>query len=222
MADATGNFILSLNGINKDDSLFISSVGYKKLMLTIHDAVSKDVFALNEETKEMQPVFLYSKEEDIGSKSRITAYFRSWNHHSTGGEIGKIFNVGHSNFKLERVRFKVNNRCDTCLVRLHIREIVNGLPGDEILYDSISTYINKLTIDDKFSEFDLRNRDLIFKNKWIYVGFEILNCSEHTGEPCSMCYIGTEAGDYLYKNRKYSDWEEASDYSIYMRLFYKY
>ncbi|MEP7164147.1 MAG: carboxypeptidase-like regulatory domain-containing protein [Ferruginibacter sp.] len=222
MSDASGNFTLTLNGFMANDSIFISSVGYKSLKLPVRDAIFKDEFGLDEEAREMQPVILYSKEEAIGSGSEITGYFRAWNPRKTGGEIGKIFHVDHNNYRLERVRFKVNNRCDTCLVRLHIREVVDEQPGEEILYDSISTFVNRLAFDDKFSEFDLRPYNLVLKKKNVFVGLEVLNCSKRDGEPCSICFIGTEHGSYIYKSNTNSAWEEYTDYSIYLKFFYKY
>ena len=225
LSDMYGNFILSLQNPKNNDSLLISSVGFNILKLSINDALTKNEFELYEEAREMQPVIIrsYLNEEAVGSKSDITGYFRTWNYRSTGGEIGRIFYIDKDDYKLERVRFKLNNQCDTCRIRLHIREVVNGIPGEEILRDSIAIRIvNRLSFDDKNSEFDLRPYELVLKNKNIFVGMEILNCSNRDSSICSVCYIGTENGNYTYKTRKNSAWGESGEYSIYLRLFYKY
>lgn len=225
LSDAAGYFDLALNGQKNNDSLFITSIGFKSLKITLLDALSKTEFPMFEQATELPPVILksYTTEEAVGSNSEVTGYFRSWNHNKTGGEIGKMFYVNHDEYKLDRVRFKVNNQCDTCQIRLHIREMVNDLPGEEILYDSISTEVKKLSFDDKFSEFDLRPYEVILKNKSIFVSLEILGCSKANGTACSICYIGTEHGTFYYKTRKQADWSESgNDYSIYMKLIYKY
>ena len=224
LSDSYGNFVLSLRDPRNNDSLFITSVGYKSLKLPLYDAVVKNEFALSEQAEDLQNVIIksYTNEDAVGSRSEITGYFRYWNPERTGGEIGRIFYIDHEDYKLERVRFKVNNQCDTCRIRLHIRELVNDQPGDELLNDSIATEVHRLSFDDKFSEFDLRPYELILKNKALFVSLEVLNCSKRDGQPCSICYIGTEHGNYIYKTRKDSGWEEFSDYSIYLKLFYKY
>lgn len=117
----------------------------------------------------------------------MTGYFRSWKTTGTGGEIGKIFYINHGEYKLERVRFKVNNQCDTCQVRLHIREVVDDLPGDEILYDSISTEIKRLSFDDRFSEFDLRPYNLVFKQQSILRAWKF--CIVPEAEPLIVLFV---------------------------------
>jgi len=77
-------------------------------------------------------------------------------------------------------------------------------------------------LDDNSSEFDLQPYNIILKKSTIFVSMEVLNCSKRSGEVCSLCFIGTERGDYLYKSRLNSTWEESPEYSIYLRIYYKY
>lgn len=223
--DVNGNFSIPVPGYISNDSLAISSVGFKTLKLPVSEAITLTEFRLNEQTTNLQPLVIrsYLNEAASGSKSEVTGYFRSWKTTGTGGEIGKVFYINHDEYKLERVRFKVNNQCDTCQVRLHIREIIDDLPGDEILYDSISTEIKRLSFDDRFSEFDLSNYNLVFKQRSILVSLEVLHCTHSGASDCSFCFIGTEEGKYMYKTRRQYDWVESeNDFSIYMRLIYKY
>lgn len=222
LSDVFGNFSLLLNAIRNNDSIFISSIGYRSLKLAVPDAMQLKEFILYEEAKDMQPVIIFSKNAEGGSKSEITGYFRAWDTDHTGGEIGKILETGHENFKLEKVRFKVNNRCDTCLLKLHVREVVNGEPGKDLLTESISTMVHHLMFDDNSSEFDLRPYNIIIKKSSVFISMEVLNCSKRAGETCSLSFIGTEQGDYLYKLKSNSDWEEYPGYSIYLKIFYKY
>ena len=101
--------------------------------------------------------------------------------------------------------------------------MIDDLPGYEILFDSISTEVKRLSFDDKFSEFDLEKYNLVFKLGEIFISLEVLNCSHPAGTECSFCFIGTEHGNYLYSDPKKTDWQESGDdYTIYLRLFYKY
>ena len=224
-SDANGNFRFTLNDYKQTDSLIITSVGFNTLRIPVTDASRIKEFRLTEQAKVLQPLVLtsYLNEGISGSKSEITGYFRSWNTNNTGAEIGKIFYINQNEYKLERVRFKVNNQCDTCLVMLHIRAMVDDAPGDEILYDSITTSVKRLSFDDRFSEFDLRPYNIVLKQREIMVSMEVLHCTKSGKPDCSFCFIGTEEGDYYYKSGKKSDWfKSENDYSIYMRLIYKY
>lgn len=226
VSDARGNFELRLNNpYSLTDSFMISSIGYKTLKVAVNDGVNQSKFYLTEDSKELENITVksYANEASEGSHSEVTGYFRSWYTKKTGGEIGRILYVNSDDYKLERVRFKINSQCDTCVLRLHIRALKNGIPDTDLLRDSISIVTSKLSFDDKFSEFDLRNYNiLIRKNKYVFVSLETLHCNSINNAPCSLCYVGTEQGNFLYRPRDYSDWEESTEHSIYMRMFYKY
>ncbi len=226
LSDAAGNFRMSLDQLIKTDTLTISSIGFVTLKVPVQQAIQQSQFLLTEESKNLENIELksYTSEASQGTLSDKTGYFWSWHTKQTGGEIGRIMYVNSNDYKLERVRIKINNQCDTCLIRLHVRELNNGLPGEDLLTDSISIITNRLSFDDKFAEFDLRNSNVIIKkNKYVFVGFETLNCNS-TGltSGCSLAYIGTEEGNFLYRDKSYSEWEESTMHSLYIRLFYKY
>lgn len=226
LSDAAGNFRMYIDDIRNTDTLTISSIGFVTLKIPVQQAIKQSQFLLTEDSKSMDNIELksYTSEASQGTISETTGYFFSWHTQQTGGELGRIMYVNSNDYKLERVRVKINNQCDTCLIRLHIRELDNGLPGDDLLKDSITVTTNRLSFDDKFVEFDLRNNDVIIKkNKYVFVGFETLNCnSTIASSGCSLAYIGTEDGNFLYRNKGYHDWEESTMHSLYIRLFYKY
>lgn len=226
VSDAGGNFELRLqNRYTSTDSFLISSIGFKTLKVAVNDGLNQSKFYLTEDSKDLETITIksYSNEASEGSHSEVTGYFRSWYTKKTGGEIGRILYVNSDDYKLERVRFKINNQCDTCVLRLHIRALKNGIPDVDLLRDSVSIVTGKLSFDDKFSEFDLRNYNLfIKKNKYVFVSLETLHCNNMNKTPCSLCYVGTEQGNFLYRQKDYSDWEESTEHSIYLRMFYKY
>lgn len=217
-----GNFSLYISNSKSTDSLLISAVGYQSISMPVQIAINRTEFVLIEIVKSMEGVTL-RKTLEIGSISESVGFYRGWTHQNTGGEIGRIFSLPHKNFKLDKIRFKAGNLCDTCLLRLRIRKVVNGLPEDEILQDSISIYVNHLSLNSKVPEFDLSAYDLTLREKEFFVGIEVLNCTNGTKGSCSFNFAGTEKGEYVYKSRAGSEWEsKVDDYTIYLKLFLRY
>lgn len=219
LADGSGNFNVSYRIINVSDTFNISSVGYSTYRLAVRDAQKISVIRLKEHTSDLENVTLFTNEAVEGNKLEKSGYFRSWPTKSKGGEIGKIFVTKANEFLVDRIRFKVNNQCNACQVRLRIREVVNGFPGEELFTDSISMPVKKLNFDDHYSEFDLSKKQIVLKQKSVFVSLEVLYC---TGEPCSFCFIGTEPGTFMYKNKANTIWEESTSHNLYLRFYYKY
>ena len=222
LSDNTGKFKLNITNAQKDDSVIISSVGYKSIRMPVKTAASKSVFTLSEIVKNMDGVTVFNSHETIGSVSEKVGYYRSWSFEHTGGEIGRTFSLPYKKFKIDKIRFKAGNTCDTCLLRLHIRYIEDGKPGDEIIDDSISVIVNNLSLDSKISEFDLTPYDFTFKESQFFVGIEVLNCGNGKKGSCAFNFAGTEKGEYLYRTREYSEWKNSDDYTIYLKLFLRY
>ena len=222
MTDWAGNFKINIPNPKRNDSVLISSVGYETIRMPVSAAFTKSVFVLKEIVKNMEPVTVFSSHQVIGSMAESVGYYRSWSHEKTGGEIGCIFQLPHKAYKIDKIRFKAGNLCDTCLLRIHIRRVVDGMPEDEILSDSISMYVNKLSLDTKIPEFDLTPYDLTFKDKEFFVGIEVLNCANGKKGFCSFNFAGTEKGEYFYKSKATTDWQSTDDYTIYLKLFLRY
>ena len=137
-----------------------------------------------------------------------------------GGEIGKIIEINSTKYKLEKIKLKLNNQCDTCLIRVHVRDLKNGLPDSDLL-DSTSMFVNRLNFDDKPITFDFTDQNIILKQKYVFVSFEVLGCNNGP-LPCSLSFIGTEPGNFLYRDKSYYEWAEDPDNSIYIRMYYKF
>ncbi|MGB4846263.1 MAG: carboxypeptidase-like regulatory domain-containing protein [Ferruginibacter sp.] len=224
MADWGGNFKFQIANPKSTDTIVISSVGYESLRLPVSKAAAQSKFILKEVVKNLATVTVFNTHQTLGSMSESVGYFRSWSFEKTGGEIGRIFMLPYKKYKIDKVRFKVANLCDTCVLRVRIREVVDGKPGDEVLKDSVTLTINKLTLDDKAAEFDLTPYDITFKQNELFVSLEVLGCSSRKKEFCSFNFAGTDKGEYLYKSRTNTDWKktEADGYTIYLKLFLRY
>ena len=221
MTNFAGNFSLHIANSKSTDTLVISSVGYQSIKMPVSIAAKRSEFVLSEVVKSMEGVTVWNSQV-IGSMSESVGYYRSWKHENTGGEIGRIFHLPYKKFKIDKIRFKAGNLCDTCLLRVHIRKVADGLPGEEILGDSISLFVNHLSLDTKIPEFDLTPYDLTFTEKDFFVGIEVLNCGNGKKGFCSFNFAGTEKGEYVYKSKGTNEWQTTDDYTIYLKLFLRF
>jgi hypothetical protein len=223
LADKLGKFKFYIPENAMNDTLMISSIGHRTLSLSVFQASKMDLFTLEDSIQNMGIVSVsgYRTARVVGSYEESAAYLRSWNTANTGGEIGREFTMPEKPYILEKVRFKISNRCDSCLIRLHIRKMQYSNPGEELLKDSISIIVINQSLDEKSPEFDLAPYNIELKNKFIFVGMEVLHCnSVENPSNCSLCFVGTEHGSYLYKTGIKNDWDSFNDYNIYMKLFY--
>lgn len=221
-SDTTGSFSFFVPHSKRNDTLIISSIGYLPLKLSVQQAKQQSLFTLTEYFRPLKDVKLHSfgNRSTYGNQSESAAYFRSWNFDSTHGEIGRIFFIPHEEYKINRIRFKVNYTCSTCTFKLHLREVKDGKPGEELLKDSVGMSMAKhVWLDNNLPTFDLSDLDMVLTNKKIYAGVEVIGCAKINAEPCSLCFVGTEKGGFIYKQKGESDWEESfTDMDIYMKL----
>ena len=224
LTDESGNFSLHLPVTRNNDTLVISSIGYENIIIPLRDALKKKVFELVEFSKNLAPVTVksFNSQDVVGATNELVGYFRSWNTDSTGGEVGRIFKLPYNEYKIDKIRFKVSNMCRACLIRLHIRNVIAGAPAEELLSDSISLNVKKLTVEDKAPEFDLSKYDQVFNKPKLFIGLEVIGCTKNDSTACSFCFVGTEPGIYTYKSTKTGPWDETDNFAIYIKMFLRF
>lgn len=222
MADRNGMFTLHIKNPASTDTVIISSVGYEKKRILLSKAMRMQEYELKEIVKDLESVTVFSRQQTVGNISEKVGYYRSWDMQHTGGEIGRIFRMPYDAFIIDKIRFKAGNTCDTCLLKLHIREVVNGIPGDELIEKEITTRVNRLSLDDKVSEFDLTPYKITFYEDEIFVSIEVLRCTKAGKEFCAFSFAGTEKGENIYKTKENSKWTSTNGDSIYLKLFFRY
>ena len=156
-ADESGNFSFHIPAVRNNDTLVISSIGYEDLIMPVRDAQKKKLFELTALHKSLAPVIVksFSTRDVVGSTIESVGYFRSWNSENDGGEIGRRFIFPYSEYKIDKIKFKVGNMCNACTLRLHIRKVIAGAPMEDLLRDSLAITVKTLSVDDKGPEFDL-------------------------------------------------------------------
>jgi hypothetical protein len=224
VTDTAGYFKLSISASKQNDTIVISSIGYESLYIPVRSALKNSGFILKSSNQKMDAVVIksFGKEDIAGAQSEIVGYFRSWNTGRTGGEIGRSINVPHKEYQISKIRFKIYSSCDTCVIRLHIREFINRLPGTDLLKDTIEKTIIKADVADKAYEFDLSQYNIILSKENIFVSFEVRGGSNANYSNCSLAFVGSEPGIYIYRTRFYDDWTYTDDYAIFMKVFFKY
>ncbi|MEP7256521.1 MAG: carboxypeptidase-like regulatory domain-containing protein [Ferruginibacter sp.] len=224
VTDTAGNFSLRIASLKENDTLLISSVGYESLKTPVSKALKNHEFTLKANPRNLEAVVVrsFSKEDVAGAKIETVGFYRSWSTEKRGGEIGREIVVSHKEYQVAKVRFKIYSSCDTSIIRLHIREFIDGRPGEELLKDSIAQTINNAAIADKAYEFDLNKYNIILTNNNIFVSFEVLKGSRSDSTTCSFAFVGSEPGIYQYRSRWNDGWSSTNDYTIFMKVFFKY
>ena len=227
LTDTTGYFNFYLPRAKKTDTLIFSSVGFLPLKITVAEARLLSQFHLTEAYRDMKGVTVkaFSNRSSTGSIYESAAFFRGWNYEKTGGEIGRIITLPETEYKLEKVKFKINNTCDSCLFQLHIRSVLYNLPGNDLLTDSISLLINHQMVwsNVRMPEFDLSEYNIVLQGKQIFVGVEVKGCVQPSLSPCSLSFVGTDKGGFVFKQNKKADWQQSvGDYDIYEKVEFSF
>jgi hypothetical protein len=220
-----GSFNLSSYHLNQEDTITFSSVGFQSVKIPVKRANDLRMFYLPLANKVLNTVTVtsYLNSGSEGALATDAAFFRNWTSNKNGREIGRLLYIHSDNYKIEKVRIKINNQCDTCVLRMRIRGLKNGLPDYELLHDSVSVVAGQYDFNGKFLDVDLRHLNVIIKkHRQVYVGFETLYCNNKKDKTCSLCYIGTEEGSYFYRTKNYEDWHISDESNIYMKIFYRF
>jgi hypothetical protein len=143
--------------------------------------------------------------------------------------LGRFFKLPYKEYRLDKLEFKVASFCDTCVIRLHIRSVENGLPGEEMLIDQskenkgITVLVRNYYTEKEIHAFDLTPYELVTDYPLIFVGLEVVHCKDSLKRDCSFTFAGWENGKYIYRLNQGSGWTiSADDFTIYMKLYVSY
>ena len=226
VADSSGNFVLELPAfVKQTDSLIISSIGYERSGYVVAKVKSTKEFRLKGAGQDLKAVIINShfKEMKFGNaKDESFLFFRSWGAKGTAGEIGQVMEIPHDSYMIKNIQIKIDNKYDTCWVRLHIRKVLdNNMPDAELLKENIIKPIYATNSNDNI-EFDLSGKDIEINTKKIFVGFEVLDCRSKDEFSHSICFVGSEYGQHLFKPFANSKWDVDGMFSIYIKMLLKY
>jgi hypothetical protein len=168
ITDENGNFKLDAAGQPSSAEIRISMISYKPQSYTIKELSDKTVkIQLIPAPIQLAEVIIKpsGKPRNIGT----TSYTRIGNWCGWGGsnngrgcEIGTMLALGNSYVQIKSLHVHVQRQAfDSCLFRLHIRNLNEKLPNEELLNDNILLTINKET---GWMDWDLSKYHIVLKS----------------------------------------------------------
>jgi len=225
ISNSSGTFKVNLpQAVKETDTILFTSVGYHSLKLPVKEATKQTFFSLKAVEGIMPGVTVYDlkKSGKMGDDTTNYSYYRGWYEYRTGGEIGRIVNVLHKKYKLNRITFQVDNKCDTCWLRLRVRKVTHFEPAEDLLQQSVIIPITKHTPNDGVIEFDVSDLGLLLREKKIYIGFEVIDCKNNDNTPLSFCFIGADYGEHYFRKFPTVKWVTDENYGLYLKMFFDY
>jgi len=191
ITDEKGNFKLDVKNLPNKSIVRFSMIGFKSHIYAIEELLNKEnTIRLEIETINLPEVIVKSvvKLKKVGT----TSYSKNvigWrgNDFSKGYEFGTKIELGDSPVKLKSLHMHVYKQTyDSSLFRLHIRNIAENLPHDELLNTDILILITK---ESGWIDIDLSKYNLVFEDdialsiEWIKVmGRDINKRNTVTGQ----------------------------------------
>jgi hypothetical protein len=225
ISDSSGAFKVRIpNSVKDNDTILFSSIGFSPLKLPVREAMAKKKFELHPLDGILPSIMVYDfkKTGKLGDDTTNYAFYRGWYEYRTGGEIGRIIKVLHKQYKLNKVAFQVDNKCDTCWLRLRVRKVSQFEPGDDLLKQSVIIPITKHIPNEGVLEFDISDLGLLLTEKKVYIGFEVIDCKNNDGQPLSLCFIGANYGDHYFRKYPTVKWVNEDGYGLYLKMFFDY
>jgi len=167
-----GEFELTLNESNINDTLIISMIGYEPRVLYLNNILKKKELNLNirlqEKIYELKEVVLADKKlttKVLGNKTDSKFFGGKFAPGDLGSEIAIRFKIKNAPTYLDTFSFNISyNTEDTATFRVNIYETKNGLPDKNILTENIIVKVNGQTgkIEVDLTKYNLMVMDDIF------------------------------------------------------------
>jgi hypothetical protein len=180
ITDGKGEFNLAINGQSASAIVRFSMIGFKSQTFSLDELSNKkNVIKLENEPVKLPEVIVKPFSGKL-KKVGTTDYTKpgqvcgwSGTEFGKGSEEGLKIALGNQIVRLQSLHIRIwMQSFDSCLFRLHIRNIVNGLPSNELLNDNILLIITEKS---GWANIDLKKYNLVFKDdialtiEWIKV-----------------------------------------------------
>jgi hypothetical protein len=164
-----GTFFLKLTEYQKNPEIRVSMIGYKTIQKSFTEHLQHNVEIT------LVPVQIPLKEIIVKPSGKIkkmgnshysrTAKTTGWTGTESliGDERGIVLDIGKEPVELRKFFVHISSQSyDSCMFRLHIRNIKDNYPSEELLYENI--YLT-ITEESGWNTFDLKNYNIILKDK---------------------------------------------------------
>ena len=165
ITNETGNFALETNGLPFEASVRFSMIGYQAQTFTVKELSYKEdvtIRLVNVPVSLSEVVIKPKRTRKAGMTKCAMGPICGWDVElrGIGSEIGLKIELGEIPVLIKSLHVRVDkNSFDTCLLRLHIRNVVNELPQDELLKQNIILPVTKKS---GWAEIDLSKHQLVF------------------------------------------------------------
>lgn len=179
VTDTEGKFILNLKDEFANDTIRISSIGYKPIEILIKDIKQKKLpisIKLEEQISELNGVFIYAKalkKKTLGNKTESKFISTGFSYDQLGAEMGIKINIRRKSTFVDAFNFNItyNRLSAKSIFRVNFYNIKNHKPFKNILKDNILVSIEpkqtgKITVDLKPYDIVLNN-DVIVTLEWV-------------------------------------------------------
>jgi len=169
-----GNFLLDVSNQSENLIIRFSMIGYVSKEFSINEMIDENfTIELKKSTTVLDDVIIKPKrlvEKQLGSKNDSDLIGIGWSGVGKGFESGTKIKVSKTIF-IEDLNFYVSyNSFDSILLRLHIRNIADDMPGKELLKQNILIPVSiesgwvKVNLEDYDLYYD---QDIIVSLEWL-------------------------------------------------------
>ena len=143
ITNESGKFNLEFKNQSPKAIVRFSMIGYKAQTFSIEELSEKEnIIKLEQKTVQIAEIIVKSNNtiKKVGTTNRSLQGVCGWggNSRGRGHEIGLKINLGTSFVKLRSLHVRMDKQSyDSSLFRLHIRDIKNDLPHNELLNENI-------------------------------------------------------------------------------------
>lgn len=179
ITNKTGIFELEINELSGEATVRFSMIGYMAQTYTVKQLLDNNGETIKLESASIplsEVVIKPGKLRKIGATKHTSWQFCcGWggDNRGKGHEIGMKMELGEFPVHVKSLHIRIYKQSfDSCLLRLHVRNITNELPSDELLTRNIFIPISK---ESGWLEIDLSNHHLVFQGdivlslEWISV-----------------------------------------------------
>ncbi len=177
-----GTFTLETTGLTADAVVRFSMIGYLAQTYTVDELLDNNGKMIKLENVPVQLSEIVVKPGKL-RKVGVTKFSRlgglcGWggeHHRARGNEIGTKIELGEMPVSIKSLHFRlVNQSFDSCVLRLHMRDIVDDLPGNELLTKDILITISEKSgwIGIDLSKYGLVCQgDIVLSLEWVTVKY---------------------------------------------------
>lgn len=178
ITDENGNFNLDVTGQSIKLPVRISMIGYKSQTFTIEElSKNQDVIKLKSEPIQLAPITIKpsGKIKKIGTMKYSNGILCGWGgtNFGKGQEIGLKIELGPRHVRIKSLHFRLQKQSfDSSLFRLHIRDMAENMPLNELLDQNILIPVTKESgwIDIDLTKYNLLfSGDIVLSLEWIKV-----------------------------------------------------